>query len=132
MGALHDRRCRNAGLAGRTLVYGGTGCSETNYPASRPDSNWIAVVDGGTTACSYLLRVEIAQSLNADAVVVAHNATGTTPPVLTGSMIDEPVVIPAVAVNQADGTAIKALIAAGPAPTGNLRKDPDAPGHPRR
>ena len=57
----------NAGLPGRTLIYGGTGCSEADYPASRPESNWIAVVDGGTTACSYLLRTEIAQSLNADA-----------------------------------------------------------------
>ena len=66
------------------------------------------MVDGGTTACSYLLRVEIAQSLNADAVVVAHNATGNAP-VLAGLSIDEPVVICAVAVNQADGTAIKAL-----------------------
>ena len=64
--------------------------------------------------------------------MVAHNATGDTPPVLTGLLIDEPVVIPAVAVNQADGNAIKALIAAGPAPTGNLRKNPAAPGHPRR
>ena len=64
----------SAGLPGRTLIYGGTGCNETDYPASRPASNWIAVVDGGTTACTYLRRTEIAQSLNADAVVVAHNA----------------------------------------------------------
>ena len=40
----------NAGLPGRTLIYGGTGCSESDYPVSRPDSNWIAVVDGGTAA----------------------------------------------------------------------------------
>ena len=39
-----------AGLPGRTLVYGGTGCTESLYPASRPGENWIAVVDGGTTA----------------------------------------------------------------------------------
>ena len=115
------------GLPGRTLVYGGTGCSDIDYPVSRPDSNWIAVVDGGTTACSYLKRVEVAQSLNADAVVVAHNATGNAP-VLTGLSIDEPVVIPAVAVNQADGTAIKALIAAGPAPKGNVAKHPNHTG----
>ena len=80
-GRASARRCRNAGLPGRTLIYGGTGCSEADYPASRPASNWIAVVDGGTTACTYLLRTEIAQSLNADAVVVAHNAAGNTPPV---------------------------------------------------
>ena len=41
-------------------------------------------MDGGTTACTYLRRVEIAQALNADAVVVAHNAAGATPPVLRG------------------------------------------------
>jgi hypothetical protein len=117
-----------AGLADKTLVYGGTGCSESDYPVSRPGSNWIAVVDGGTTACTYLLRTQIAQSLNADALVVAHNASGNTPPVLTGLMVDEPVVIPAVAVNQADGTAIKALIAAGPAPTATLGIDPRHPG----
>ena len=127
MGALRTAGAQR-GPGGKTLIYGGTGCSETNYPASRPDSNWIAVVDGGTTACSYLLRTQIAQSLNADAVVVAHNATGNTPPVLTGLMIDEDVVIPSVAVNQADGTAIKALIAAGPAPTGTLRMN--NPAHP--
>ena len=36
--------------------------------------------------------------------------------------------IPAVAVNQADGKAIKALIAAGPAPKGNVAKNPAHPG----
>ena len=51
-------------------------------------------------ACSYLQRVEIAQSLNADAVVVAHNADRRTRRRSSpGSMIDAPVVIPAVAVN---------------------------------
>ena len=83
-----------AGLSGKTLIYGDTGCNETDYPVSRPDANWIAVVDGGTTACTYLRRVEIAQSLNADAVVVAHNAAGATPPVLSGLVIDEPTVDP--------------------------------------
>ena len=33
------------------------GLQRVHYPASRPGSNWIAVVDGGTTACSYLLRI---------------------------------------------------------------------------
>ncbi|HEX6023429.1 MAG TPA: M36 family metallopeptidase [Solirubrobacter sp.] len=115
----------SSGLPGRTLVYGGTGCTESAYPASRPGENWIAVVDGGTTPCSYLQRVEVAQSLNADAVVVVDTGTSQTPPILAGSMIDQPVVIPAVAVNSADGAALKALIAAGPAPTANLRMNPD-------
>jgi hypothetical protein len=59
--------------------------------------------------------------------VVAHNAAGN-PPTLTGSTIDVPVAIPAVAVSQADGTAIKALIAAGPAPQATVRQHPDHPG----
>ena len=58
-------------------------------------------------------------------MIVVDTGTGQTPPILTGSMIDAPVVIPAVAVNAADGAAIKALIAAGPAPKANLRKNPD-------
>ncbi len=116
----------STGLPGRTLVYGGTGCTESTYPASRPGENWIAVLDGSTTPCTYLRRVEVAQSLNADAVVVIEGA-GTTPATLTGSMVDAPVVIPAVAVNAADGAAIKALIGAGPAPTANLRMNPDRP-----
>ena len=116
-----------AGLPNHTLVYGGTGCSDSLYPASRPAKKWIAVVDGGTTACTYLQRVLVAQSLNAKAVVIAHNATGN-PPTLTGSMIDVPVKIPAVAVSQADGAAIKAVIAAGPAPKGSVEKNANHPG----
>lgn len=115
------------GIPNRPFVYANTGCSDADYPASRPDANFIAVVDGGTAACSYLARVEIAQALGADALVVAHNATGNAP-VLTGSMIDVPVEIPAVAITQADGETLKAIIAAGPAPTGNVRKHPDHPG----
>lgn len=116
-----------AGLANQTLVYGGNGCNDAAFPASRPAKKWIAVVDGGTTACTYLQRVLVAQALGATAVVVAHDAAGN-PPVLTGSMIDEAPVIPAVAVTQADGTAIKALIAAGPAPKASLAKSPTHPG----
>ena len=58
--------------------------------------------------------------------MVAHNATGAAP-VLTGSMTDAPAEIPAVAVTQADGTAIKAAIAAGPT-TGSVQKNPAHPG----
>ncbi|MDA0141984.1 M36 family metallopeptidase [Solirubrobacter deserti] len=117
----------NEGLANRTLVYAGNGCNDAAYPASRPARRFIAVVDGGTEACTYLQRVLVAQSLGADAVVVAHNAEGA-PPVLTGSMIDIAPVIPAVAVSQADGAAIKGLIAAGPAPRANLHKRAEHPG----
>ncbi|MEU6019913.1 M36 family metallopeptidase [Micromonospora sp. NPDC047134] len=115
-----------AGLPGHRYVYGGTGCTPATYPATLPSGNWIAVVDGGTAACTYLLRTQVAQSLGAKAVVVAHNATSAAP-VLTGSMTGTPVAIPAVAVSQADGNAIKAAIAAGDV-TGSVRKHPSHPG----
>ncbi|MGW0506011.1 M36 family metallopeptidase [Micromonospora sp. NPDC003241] len=115
-----------AGLSARPFVHGGTGCAASSYPATLPDGGWVAVVDGGTTACTYLLRTQIAESLGADAVVVAHNAAGAAP-VLTGAMTTAPVTIPAVAVTQADGTTIKAAIAEGTV-TGSVRKHPSHPG----
>ncbi|PZG19955.1 metalloprotease [Micromonospora craterilacus] len=115
-----------AGLPGHGFVYGGTGCTAATYPSTLPGGNWISVVDGGTVACTYLQRAQVAQSLGAKAVVVAHNATGAAP-VLTGAMTTAPVAIPAVAVTQADGNAIKAAIAAGDV-TGSVRKHPSHPG----
>ncbi|HEX5595697.1 MAG TPA: M36 family metallopeptidase [Micromonosporaceae bacterium] len=115
-----------AGLPGHRFVYGGTGCNVGTYPDSLPTENWIAVVDGGTAACTYLLRTQVAESLGAKAVVIAHNAAGSAP-VLTGSMTTAPVGIPAIAVTQADGAAIKAAIAGGDV-TGSVRKHPDHPG----
>jgi extracellular elastinolytic metalloproteinase len=114
-----------AGVAG-TFVYAGTGCNAGLYPAELPTTPWIAVVDGGTAACTYLLRVQTAQSLGASGVVVAHN-TSASPPVLTASMTTPPVGIPAVAISQADGNTVKAAIAAGPT-TGTVRKHPNHPG----
>jgi hypothetical protein len=116
-----------AGLAG-TFVYAGTGCTAGLYPTTLPTGDWIAVVDGGTAAaqCPYLTRVQVAEGLGAKAVVVAHNAGGNAP-VLTAAMTSAPVTIPAVAVTQADGTAIKAAIAAGPA-TGSVAHHPNHPG----
>ncbi|KXK62321.1 hypothetical protein AWW66_08805 [Micromonospora rosaria] len=114
------------GLPGHRFVYGGTGCAASSYPGTLPTGGWIAVVDGGTTACTYLLRTQVAESLGAKAVVVAHNATGAAP-VLTGAMTTAPVTIPAVAVTQADGAALKTAIADG-AVTGSLRKHPSHPG----
>ncbi|WP_406068744.1 M36 family metallopeptidase [Micromonospora sp. NBC_01638] len=115
-----------AGLAGHRFVYAGTGCTTAAYPGTLPAGAWISVVDGGTTACTYLQRAQVAQSVGAKAVVVAHNASGSAP-VLTGAMTTAPVTIPAVAVTQADGNAIKAAIAAGDV-TGSLRKHPNHPG----
>jgi hypothetical protein len=114
------------GLPGHRFVSAGTGCTTASYPSPLPSGNWIAVVDGGTVACSYLLRTQVAESLGAKAVVVAHNAAGSAP-VLTGSMTGTPVGIPAIAVTQADGATIKAAVAGGTA-TGSVRKHPDHPG----
>ena len=58
--------------------------------------------------------------------MVAHNATGNAP-TLTGAMTGPSVTIPAVAVTQADGTTIKAAIAAGPK-TGSVAKHANHPG----
>src|SRR5688572_25274857 len=109
-----------------TFVYAGTGCTASLYPPNLPQTPWIAVVDGGTTACTYLVRAEVAESLGARAVVVAHNASGT-PPVLTATFTTPPVGIPAVAISQADGNTLKTAIAAGPT-AGTVRKHPDHPG----
>ncbi|MCW3845010.1 M36 family metallopeptidase [Micromonospora yasonensis] len=115
-----------AGLPNHRFVYAGTGCTTATYPGGLPAGAWISVADGGTTACSYLQRAQVAQSLGAAALVVAHNASGSAP-VLTGAMTGAPVTIPAVAVTQADGATIKAAIAAGEV-TGTVRKHPNHPG----
>ena len=114
-----------AGLPGRTLVYGGTGCTESLYPTSRPGENWIAVVDGGTTACTYLKRVEVAQSLNADAVIVVDTGTGQTPPILTGSMIDASGRDPRGGRQRGRRRGDQGADRCRPAPKANLRKNPD-------
>ena|GEM_PF-2845074 len=113
----------NAGLAG-TFVYAGLGCQDAQYPEELPEGDWIAVVDGGTAAaqCAYLVRAQLAQAKGARALVVAHNGTGAAP-IVNGTITDPPVTIPAVAVTQADGTALKAAIAEGPK-TGTLKKNP--------
>ena len=115
-----------AGLGGRGFVYGGTGCAAAQYPAERPAS-WFAVADGGTAACSYLQRAQVAESLGASALIVAHTVAGEARPILAGSMAGAPVGIPAVSTTQEDGVALKAAIAGGNA-TGSLRKHPDHPG----
>jgi hypothetical protein len=115
-----------AGLPGRRVVYASTGCDAGLYPDPLPASNWVAIVDGGTAACSYLRRVQVAQELGANAVIIAHNTTAA-PPILSSPMVGTPAEIPAVGVSQADGNTIKAAVAAGPT-TANVRKNPDHPG----
>jgi hypothetical protein len=110
-----------------TFVYGGTGCTAALYPTP-PAGDWIAVADGGTNAplCSYVERAQVAEALGAKALVIAHNATGAAP-IVNGELTTPPVTIPAVAVTQADGAAIKAAIADGPK-TATLQKNPEHPG----
>jgi len=115
-----------AGLPGHRVVYASTGCDAGLYPDPLPASDWIAIVDGGTAACSYLQRVQVAEALGANAVIVAHN-TAAAPPILLSPMVGTPAGIPAVSVSQADGNAIKAAVAAGPT-TANVRKNPAHPG----
>ncbi len=115
-----------AGLPGQRIVYASTGCNAGLYPDPPPASNWAAIVDGGTTACSYLQRVQVAEALGASAVIVAHNTTAA-PPILSSPMVGTPAGIPAVGISQADGNVIKAAVAAGPT-TANVRKNPAHPG----
>jgi extracellular elastinolytic metalloproteinase len=118
----------SAGISGRALVYGGTGCEAGQYPAGLPDSGWIAVVDGiDTDECPYLLQVHVAEGLGAEAVVVADVEEEDNPPILDGSMVEAPPGIPAVSVTQADGTAIKAALAAGTRTGGVQRNTARAP-----
>ncbi|MQA26568.1 MAG: tryptophan--tRNA ligase [Micromonosporaceae bacterium] len=115
-----------AGLPGQRIVYASTGCDAGLYPDPLPASNWAVIVDGGTAACSYLQRVQVAEALGANAVIVAHNTTAA-PPILSSPLVGTPAGIPAVGISQADGNAIKAAVAAGPT-TANVRKAPDHPG----
>ncbi len=114
-----------AGLSGQ-FVFAGTGCTAAAYPASLPAGDWIAVTDGGTTACTYLQRAQVAEARGAKTLVIAHNASGAAP-VLTAAMTTAPVNIALAAVSQADGNAIKAAIAAGNN-IGSVRKNPNHAG----
>ncbi len=98
----------NAGTAGNLVLVddgvdaGGDGCTAYVVPAGS-----IAVVDR-TSVCNYYVQGKNAQAAGAVAMVVANNAAGT-PPIMTGSMVD-PVGIPTLMVNQADGATIKAAL----------------------
>ena len=117
---------RNAPVSGE-LVYAGTGCDASLYPAD-PPAGFVAVVDGltsGTGSCTHPVRAGVAESLGASAVIVANVAT-TAAPILGGSQAGppSPIGIPAVSVTQADGNAIKA--AAGS--TASVHKSATHPG----
>ncbi len=114
-----------AGVAGQ-LVYVANGCVAGDYPAVPPVGTWIAVADGGTGPCAYLVRSNAAQAAGASGLIIAHNAAGAAP-TLTGSLAAAAPTIPTVAITQADGVLVKAAIAGGTT-TGTLRKHPSHPG----
>ncbi|MGH3662674.1 MAG: M36 family metallopeptidase, partial [Micromonosporaceae bacterium] len=114
----------SAGLSGQ-FVYGERGCAANAYPDDLPTGDWIAVVDGGDTPCDHLKRTQVAEALGAGAIVTVHDEPGDAP-VLSADMTGPPVGIPAVAVTQEDGAAIKAAAAADG--TGSVRKNPEHPG----
>jgi hypothetical protein len=68
----------------------------------------IALIDRGT--CTFTIKVKNAQDAGAVAVVIADNAAGTPPAAMAGA--DPTITIPAVRITQADGSAIKAQLAA--------------------
>jgi extracellular elastinolytic metalloproteinase len=96
-------------------------------------SGAIAVVDRANTpppppnnqppTCSFLDQVHNAEAAGAAGVVIVQNSDAN-PPILSGSMVAAPPGIPAVAVSQADGDAIKAALPG----SGTLRKNPAHPG----
>jgi extracellular elastinolytic metalloproteinase len=110
-----------AGFAGTIVLAddgvgaGADGCQPYSLPAGA-----IALVDN-STECNAHTRAVNAQSAGAVALVVAHNATGE-PPILSGSM-DPAVAIPAIAVSQESGNAIKAGLPA----TGRVHRNLDRP-----
>jgi extracellular elastinolytic metalloproteinase len=92
------------------------GCQPFTVPAGA-----IAVVDN-STVCNAYTRTINAQNGGAAALVIAHH-TDDDPPILNGSMEPAPT-IPAIAVSQADGAAIKAGLPASGRVHRNLARPP--------
>jgi hypothetical protein len=106
----------NAGQAG-VIVNAGNGCDATQYPASLPSGDWIALVTTGT--CTNVVKGQVAQAQGASALVV----TGTTA-ILSGAITEPEVTIPVMSLSTADGNTVRAALPA----SGNVRKNPDHPG----
>ena len=79
-----------------------------------------ALVDRGT--CGFVVKVKNAQNAGAIGVIVADNVAGGPPAGLGGA--DATIVIPSVRITLADGTAIKARLAAGDVVSATLGVDP--------
>lgn len=100
------------------MILGVDGTAPVNDGCTAPVNNVfgrIVLVDRG--ACNFTLKVENMQNSGAIGVIVANNAPGVNPPTLGGA--SAAVTIPVLSVTQADGQAIRALLAAG-AVTGNM------------
>jgi PKD repeat protein len=78
------------------------GCSAFTNAAAI--SGKIALIDRGT--CSFVIKTQFAQAAGAIGVIIANNATGTTPPAMTGTPTTT-ITIPSVSVTQSDGNAMK-------------------------
>jgi hypothetical protein len=67
----------------------------------------IALVDRGV--CGFTVKAKVVQDAGAVGVIIANNAAGSPPPGLAGT--DATVVIPVVAITQADAVALKGALA---------------------
>jgi extracellular elastinolytic metalloproteinase len=116
----------NAGLTGQ-FFDAGNGCAPADY-AGAPAGDWIAIVVGGTTGCEPIEKARQADNAGASAIVMT-TGTGTTPstaiiaPNLGGMAVASPG-IPAVAITEADGDALRGALPA----SGAVRKHPNHPG----
>jgi extracellular elastinolytic metalloproteinase len=110
-----------AGLSGAiVLVDDGVSAPNDGCQAYSVPAGAIALVDN-SSACNAYTRTVNAEDAGAAALVIADNTTAD-PPILSGSM-DPPVGIPAIAVSQASGVAIKAGLPA----TGRVHRNTDRP-----
>jgi hypothetical protein len=69
----------------------------------------IALIDRGT--CSFVVKVQNAQTAGAIGAIIVNNAAGSTPPGMGGS--SGTITIPSLSVTQADGALIRAQLGAG-------------------
>lgn len=96
----------------------GLACTPLDAVNAKAVKRRIALVDRG--ACGFVVKVKNAQDAGARAVIIVDNVAGTPPAGLGGA--DPTITIPAIRISLADGTTIKAAIAALAAAS---RKDGD-------
>ncbi|HEY0590542.1 MAG TPA: M36 family metallopeptidase, partial [Thermoanaerobaculia bacterium] len=113
-----------AGTSG-AIIDAGNGCAVIDYASAPPAGDWIAIVTGNNTGCQNVDKARRASEAGAKALIVAN--TSSSRPVLTGSLSTPGPAIPVASINLADGTSIRAAIAAGPV-SGTVRKHPNHPG----